>query len=124
MLIVLERSHSGSIAKVLQLGEVKNRNVVIYDDMCDTFKTLLQVSLQLKIHGALRISVIVVHGIFSDESFGNILKSPIETLIVSNSTTNYLKLFSNEKIMRTKVIDIVDLSEFIYQNIFNNKMQR
>ena len=92
--------------------------------MCDTFKTVLQVSLQLKDHGALRISVIVVHGIFSDESFSNILKSPIDSLIVSNSTDNYLNLFLNDKILKQVAISIVDLSEFIALDILNNKMQK
>ncbi len=67
------------------IGKVKNRNIIIVDDMVDTAGTLAEGSKALKAKGALKIWVYCTHPVLSGKAVQNIVESPIEELVVSNS---------------------------------------
>lgn len=46
-------------------GDVKNKNIIIMDDICDGGRTFVELAKKLKMHDAAQIYLYVTHGIFS-----------------------------------------------------------
>lgn len=64
--IVDKRRTSPNKSEILGiLGNVKDRNVIIIDDMIDTGGTIIKAAETLKKNGAINISIAATHGIFS-----------------------------------------------------------
>ncbi|AUI87728.1 ribose-phosphate pyrophosphokinase [Vibrio azureus] len=57
---------TGEIVKTEILGDVKDKNVLITDDICDGGRTFIELAKELKAKGAKEISLFVTHGIFSN----------------------------------------------------------
>ncbi|MBT5739638.1 ribose-phosphate pyrophosphokinase [Candidatus Woesearchaeota archaeon] len=81
-------------------GEVKNKKVLIIDDMISTAGTIIAASKTLQQAGAKEVSVLATHGIFSDKSIERIEKSQIKKVYVTNS------LQQKHGCKKVKVIDI------------------
>jgi ribose-phosphate pyrophosphokinase len=78
---------SGDETKVTGISaDVKNRNVIIYDDMIRTGGSLVQAAQSYKNAGAKDISVITTHGIFVGDGVKKIKDSGIISRIVCTDT--------------------------------------
>jgi ribose-phosphate pyrophosphokinase len=87
--IVDKRRPDINKAEVMHIiGEVADKNVVIRDDMVDTGGTLVEAAVALKENGAKRIVAACTHAVLSGNAMQRIDKSPIETLIVSDTIYN------------------------------------
>jgi ribose-phosphate pyrophosphokinase len=64
------------------IGDVKDRHVLLVDDMCSTGETLNQASWVCKRAGAKRIFAAVTHGLIVGTGF---LESAIERMLISNT---------------------------------------
>ncbi|MCQ2747695.1 MAG: ribose-phosphate pyrophosphokinase [Mycoplasmoidaceae bacterium] len=99
--------NKAEIANVL--GDVKNKNVIIVDDMIDTGGTLLAASKVLKEKGAKKIFAGATHGLFSHDAIKNfnkaIAKKQIDKLYIGNSIDHVYKL----GIKGLKVVDLAPL---------------
>ena len=84
-IIVKERGINGAINNMSLVGDVKGKNVVIVDDICDTGGTLLRAVEELKTFGAHEIYVCITHGVFSGDALENIQNSQIQKFICSDS---------------------------------------
>ncbi len=67
------------------IGEVKNRHVILVDDMIDTGGTLTKAADLMMEKGALSIRAICTHPILSGEAYERIEKSKLLELIVSDT---------------------------------------
>lgn len=73
-------------AKALQLvGEVKDLDAVLIDDMIDTAGTLCEAVDKLREEGARRIVVCAAHGLFNGQAIERIEKSGLERIFVTSS---------------------------------------
>ena len=63
---------------VAHLSQVKDRDVIIVDDMIDTANTTCKAARLLRKHGARRVFVFATHGIFTDKAPERIGRSSIE----------------------------------------------
>jgi ribose-phosphate pyrophosphokinase len=77
-------SHNESTALSMS-GEVRDRHVVIVDDMIDTAGTVCSAAELVKAEGALSVRIAATHGIFSDPAVDRIKNAPIEEVIVTNT---------------------------------------
>jgi ribose-phosphate pyrophosphokinase len=57
------------------IGEVKGRNVIIFDDMIDTGGTLVKAAEAIKERGALSVRACATHGVLSGTAVERIAKS-------------------------------------------------
>lgn len=64
------------------IGDVKDRNVIIIDDMCDTAGTLKKAAELIKSEGAKSIYAVATHGILSGNAIENIETSVLDELII------------------------------------------
>lgn len=84
--IVDKRRPAPNEAKVLHvIGEVRDQNVVIYDDMVDTAGTLTLSAEALAREGAKRIFAACTHPILSGPALDRIAKSKLERIFVTNT---------------------------------------
>ncbi|MCA9611736.1 MAG: ribose-phosphate pyrophosphokinase, partial [Myxococcales bacterium] len=73
---VFKRRLSGDATEVTALAaDVRNKTVVIYDDMIRTGGSLLGAAKAFKDAGATRIAAVTTHGVFPGESLAKIQKS-------------------------------------------------
>ena len=82
---VKENYSDGSTSRRL-LGDVKDRDCILVDDMIDTGKTIVKAAQRLKRAGARRVFVYVSHGLFSGTAYTSINKcADIDEVVVSNT---------------------------------------
>ena len=67
------------------IGEVKDKDVVVIDDMIDTAGTLIQAVEAVKREGARRVLACGVHPVLSGPAINRIDSSELEELIITNS---------------------------------------
>ena len=79
------RKKANEIDEMVVIGEVKGRDVIIIDDMCDTAGTLTSAADELVEMGALSVTSIITHGIFSGPAYVRIGKSKLKAVICSDS---------------------------------------
>ncbi len=85
--IVAKRRVSATETEALYVvGEVKDRDVLLVDDMTETAGTLTSAAKTLKEAGALKIFAAVSHAILNEKGIERLKNSCIEELITTNST--------------------------------------
>lgn len=101
------RISNGNV-KILELnGDVKNKNVVIVDDIIATGNTIVEATNFLFEQGAKKVDVIATHGVFCKDAIERLEQSKINKIYVTNSL--------NQKI-KSKKIKVLDISNFILNN--------
>lgn len=92
------------------LGRVKDRNVVIIDDMIDTGGTIIKAAAILKKEGAKKIIIAATHGIFSN-GFETFSKSEdIDKVIVTDS-------ISKVRSIKDKKLEVISLDDLLHEAI-------
>jgi ribose-phosphate pyrophosphokinase len=66
-------------------GRVKDRHVVIVDDMIDTAGTVCNAAEMVRAQGAISVRIAATHAIFSEPAIDRIKNAPIEEVIVTNT---------------------------------------
>ncbi len=84
--IIDKRRDGPNVALFMYLiGDVKNKDVVVIDDMIDTAGTLIQAVEAVKREGARRVLACAIHGVLSGPALKRIEESPLEEVIITNS---------------------------------------
>jgi len=110
--IIDKRRPAPNIAKVVHvIGDVKERDVIILDDIVDTAGTLVQSADALKGEGARRIYAACTHPVLSGPALERIENSCLEKLIVTNTIP--LKQMS----LHTPKIHILSVAELFGEAI-------
>jgi len=110
-----QRKRANEVAEMTVIGEVKGKNVVLIDDICDTAGTLSKAASVLKERGALSVRAFCTHPVLSGKAYENIESSELEELVVCDTIP--LKRES-EKI---KVLPTAELFAVAIRNTFENK---
>lgn len=110
-------TEKSKIINTILIGEkesVKNKTVILIDDIADTLGTMISASHELIRYGAKDIIIMVTHGILSGEAI-NLLNNSnfIKKIYVTNS------LCQEKNISKSQKINIIDISHFISQVIIN-----
>jgi len=79
------RDRPNEVAEMQLIGSVKDKNVIIIDDMIDTCGTLKKAVEYLKEEGALDVSYIATHPILSGKALENLKQTELKNLIISNT---------------------------------------
>jgi ribose-phosphate pyrophosphokinase len=87
MAIVGKRRVSATEVEAVELiGDVKDRNVLIVDDLTETFGTIDQAAQLLRSHGAKEIRAVVSHAVLGKLGRERLAKSVVKELICTDST--------------------------------------
>jgi len=80
-----QRPRPNEIAKLQIIGNVKDRDVVLVDDIIDTAGTICKAATIIKEMGAKSVRAMCVHPVLSGSAYENIEQSDLEELIVTDS---------------------------------------
>tara|TARA_B100000424_G_scaffold176732_1_gene136538 strand:+ start:64 stop:1002 length:939 start_codon:yes stop_codon:yes gene_type:complete len=97
------REKANEISKMMIIGDVKGKNVILVDDMVDTAGTLTKAADLMIDNGAKSVRAICTHGLFSSNAYERINNSKLTEVVV---TDTILKKHNSEKI---KVITTAEI---------------
>ena len=105
--IIDKRRPAPNVAKVLHvIGDVKDSDVIILDDMVDTGGTLIQSVEALRREGAKRVFSACTHGVLSGNALDRIKDSDLDKLIVTDTILLKDKSQSSDKITVLSVAEL------------------
>ncbi|MBM3429181.1 MAG: ribose-phosphate diphosphokinase, partial [Bacteroidetes bacterium] len=112
-----QRKVANQIESMTVIGDVKDKNVVIVDDMIDTAGTLCKAAEMMLEHGALSVRAICTHPVLSGQAYERIENSQLTEVIVSDSIPLKEDVVKN----KIKVISTAQLFGDVLHNLIENK---
>jgi ribose-phosphate pyrophosphokinase len=105
--IIDKRRPAPNVAQVFNvIGDVKDKNCILFDDMVDTAGTLVLSAEALRANGAKRIFAACTHPVLSGQAIAKIEQSPLEKIIVSNTIPSTEKSRACPKIVILSVAEL------------------
>jgi ribose-phosphate pyrophosphokinase len=106
-LAIIDKRRDGPNVAVFMylIGDVKDKDVVIIDDMIDTAGTLIQAVEAVKREGARRVLACGVHPVLSGPAIKRIGSSDIEELVITNS----VPLAPDKHLSKIRVLSVAPL---------------
>lgn len=80
-----QRAKANVVAQMTIIGDVKDKNVIIIDDMVDTAGTITKAADLMMEHGAKSVRALASHAIMSDPASQRVTDSSLTEIIFSNS---------------------------------------
>jgi ribose-phosphate pyrophosphokinase len=116
--IVDKRRPQAGRAEVMNIiGDVVDKNIIIFDDMVDTAGTMTEAIKALKQAGARDIFAGCTHGVLSGKAIKRITESPLKELVI----TNTIAVDKNkEQCSKIRVLSIANLLAQAISNIYHN----
>jgi len=111
------REKANEIKRMRVVGDVKNKKVILVDDMIDTFGTMSKATKLLREEGALEVHMIAVHPILSGRALELIKESLVESIIVTDTIPLSDQAEACEKL---KVVSAASLLAEAMRRINNN----
>ena len=104
-LIDKRRPAKNKVEVVNLVGDLKNKHVLIIDDMIDTAGTLCNAARTAETEGAKSVTAIATHPVLSGESISRLNEAPISKVIVCNT----INLNQNKIIDKLEVVSVADV---------------
>lgn len=106
--IVDKRRVAANEAEIMHvIGDVKERDVLIVDDIIDTSGTVVKTVSSLQEQGARRIFAAGVHGVLSGPAIRRINESALERVLITNTTPLEEKLQASAKLFPFSVAPLL-----------------
>lgn len=110
--IVDKRRPKAGVSEVMNIiGEVKDKNCIIIDDMVDSGGTLCNAAEALLKRGAKSVLAYITHGVLSGQAFERISNSKLEKLVITDS------IEQPEKVIAVPNIKILETSQLMGEAI-------
>jgi ribose-phosphate pyrophosphokinase len=105
--IIDKRRERANVSQVMNvIGDVRNKDAMILDDIIDTAGTTVQAAQVLKERGARRVSAACTHAVLSGPAIERINDSILEEVIVTNTIPLDIKMEKCSKISRLSIARI------------------
>ncbi len=112
-----QRKVANQVESMTVIGDVRGKNVVIVDDMCDTAGTLCKAAEVMMENGALSVRAICTHPVLSGQAYERIEASVLKEMIVTDS----IPLRENKPTSKIKVLSVATLFSGVLHNLIENK---
>lgn len=100
--VIMDKRRSGNDdkAKIVNIiGEVNNKNAIIFDDEISTGRSIIDTARVLSENGAQHISVGVIHGVLSGDGVERLNNSIVDEVVVTNSVATPDKNVGKVKVL-------------------------
>ena len=109
-----QRTKSNIVSKMEVIGDVKEKNIVLVDDMVDTAGTLTKAADLMIERGASSVRAVCTHAILSGNAIEKIENSNLLELIVTDSIP------SDQLSPKIKILTCATLFAEVMKNVHNN----
>ena len=109
------REKANEISKMMIIVDVKNKDVVIIDDMVDTAGTLTKAADLMIKNGANSVRAICTHGLFSTNAYDRIEHSKLQEVVITDTIPK------EHKSNKVKELSVADLFASTIKSGLNNK---
>ena len=110
VIIIDKNRYKKNKSKVMNIiGDPKDKNIIIIDDMIDTAGTICHAATALKQGGAKYVSVMATHPVFSGNAYDNLANQDIDQIVVTNTLALKSEL---------KKIDVIDITKILAKKIY------
>ncbi|AWU39992.1 ribose-phosphate pyrophosphokinase [Blattabacterium punctulatus] len=113
-----ERKKANEIEFMNLIGNVKEKNIILIDDMVDTAGTLTEAANLIKKKGAKSVRAIATHPVLSGNSYEKIRNSSLEELVITDSIP--LKIIKN-KLYKIKILSCAPLFAEVMKSVHNDE---
>ena len=118
MIICLkQREKANVVGKITAIGDVKDRNIIIMDDMIDTAGTITKAADMFKELGAKSVRAAVTHPVLSGPAYDRINKSALSEVIV----TDTIPLKTTEDTSKFTVLSVADIFADVIERVHDYK---
>ncbi|MFI3267694.1 MAG: ribose-phosphate pyrophosphokinase [Rikenellaceae bacterium] len=112
-----QREKANVVGSMTVIGDVKDRNVIILDDMIDTAGTITMAANIMMERGAKSVRAAVSHPVLSGPAYDRINASALSEVMV----TNTIPLRTDVDTSKFTVLDISDLFSEVIDRVYNYK---
>jgi len=117
--VIDKRRISGSEAVATRIiGDVKDKDVLMFDDMITTAGTVCSAARLVRDCGAKTVRVAATHGVFAPPAVERLQKAPIDEIVVTDTVPIHAEA---AKMKNLKVLTVADLLGEAIHRIHNNK---
>ncbi|MBI5099599.1 MAG: ribose-phosphate pyrophosphokinase [Nitrospirae bacterium] len=110
--IIDKRREKANVSQVMHvIGDVKDKNAILFDDMIDTAGTITQAVAAIKSNGAKRVVAACTHAVLSGPALDRINKSDLEEVIVTNTIP------MNDKTEKCKKLTVLSVAPLLAEAI-------
>ncbi len=99
------------------IGDIKDKDIIIFDDMVDTAGTLTNAAAAIMANGARSICAAATHGVLSGPGIERIQSSPIEELVILDT----INLPAEKRIDKIKILSVAPLFAEAISRIYSDK---
>ncbi len=110
------RSKANVVAQMTIIGDVKDKDVVLIDDMVDTAGTICKAADLMKESGARSVRAVASHAIMSGPANERVMDSALDEIIFTNSIP-----FDTEKCPKATVLSVAKLFAETIKRIHNKE---
>lgn len=111
-----ERKKANQIAKMMLIGDVKDQNVLLLDDMIDTGGTLTKAANLIMESGAKSVRAFATHPVFSGDAYERLEASSLTEIVVTDSIP-----LKNHDVSKIKVLSCAPLFADVMQMVRNRQ---
>lgn len=112
-MIIKQRARAGTVDQMDLVGDVKDCDCIIVDDMIDTAGTICKAAAVLKDKGARRVFAFASHGLLSGPGNERIKDSQMEECVILNTIPTSPQREANDKLV------VLSVAPLLAQTIFN-----
>ena len=110
--IVDKRRERAGVSEVINvIGDVKDRHLILIDDIVDTAGTLCNAAVALMAEGAASVHAYVTHGVLSYPAIEKINESPLQQFVITDS------IEANEDIKKCDKFQILSIAPLLAEAI-------
>lgn len=109
------RERPNEVADMKVIGDVRDKNIVIVDDMIDTAGTICKAADILKEKGAKSVRAVATHAVLSGKAYENIEKSTLDEVVFTDSIPQ------RQECSKIRVISVADLFAETIRNVVEHR---
>ncbi len=117
--IIDKRRERAGVSEVMNIiGDVSGQDCILVDDIVDSAGTLCNAAEALMNAGAKSVQAYVTHGVLSGEAVKRVAKSPLESLVITDS------IAATPEVQATKNIRILSVADLVGESILRISEER